>query len=396
VFNRKKNLKPYFKDYQKDASGFKKYIVETIEYLRKQGDEKAIAFDLDALIVVLPDDITPDGIIANKSPALRQVTRDLMQKLGWAVFGDMLADMGLDKEMVDAMTSGATNKTGKNIPGSRTEDSVKSSMAAEAEALHMQLLKEIAEPIDLAIATNNPSLLDAVINAAQSAMDVAKNMGKSGGPADEVVQELIDSTLVFQELIDADKTTVEEYQAFLNKLVAFFIEDEVVETNKVAMDDHSKHDANECEMVNHPTEPLKVLYRRFYDDKDESAPPIENLSLIVFDTVRGVVHPIAFSIHDALTPRADEAFNKSCRSDKGQKFIVEAVMSFVNDDKELAEKVMDIKPFDDEHNAAVLKVQPDVISPSSEVLRRLLDEVRVSYDADAESVFANLNPDDFH
>lgn len=394
MFNRKKNLKPYFKDYLKDDAGFKKYIVETIEYLRKQGVEKAIAFDLDGLKAVMPDDVTPDKVIAAGGPAMRELVKSLMRDLGWAVFGDMLSDMGLDEDMVNAMTQGKLNSTGKNIPGSRTTGSVAAAAAEEANALHAQLLEEIAVPIDMALATNNPSLLDAVIGAASNAISLAENVGKSGGAAATVVQELIDSTLLFQELIDNDRTTVEEYQAFLNKLVAFFIEDEIDETNKVALSDHSSHDKNECEMVNHPTEPLKVLYRRFYDEKDESAPPIEGLSLIVFDTVRKVVHPIAFSIHDALTPRTDETFNKSCRSDEGEKFIVKCLMNFVEDDKDLASQVLNVQKIG-EDSGAVLRVQPDVISPSSDVLRRLLDEVRVSYNEDASSVFGDISPDDF-
>lgn len=409
MFNRKKNLKPYYKDYAKIDNGFKKYMVDSIKYERKLNNADAIAFDLENFEAAVPNGIEPGGVY-NNSPSInhdaRAALKDVMDKFGFQIFSDMMADMGMPAEMIDMLIkrerSGepAPTPTGKTVPGFN-DSNPKVDLEKTSEFLYTKTLEVMASMIDDALQVNNPQLLLPIVDKMDS---IIAEHGEATSESKALMQELADTTRVFIELIDDNSTTVEEYESFQNKLINYFIQDEVDDVNKSADEEHKDHDPSECEYIQRTDgqPPLQVLYRRIHsmDGTDgNKVDAIPGLSVVVFDTVRGHIVPIAFSLHEAMTDKTGESFISACKSEGGTEFLMNTLLEFRKRDEERFDKIVQARAIEmpDGHGAmaAGVVVKPEVITPKASVMRGLLDEVRETFDVDAAEAFADINPEDF-
>lgn len=407
MFNRKKNLKPYYKDYAVMDNGFKKYIVDSIKHEQKINNKDALEFDLEAFERTVPDGIEPGNVYRNNgkmSDESRAALKNVMEKFGFQIFADMMADMGLDEKTINTLISrerelSNATPTGKTVPG--FNDSNPEIDLQEANtAIYHKTLEVMSEMISEALQVNEPQRLLPIVDKMD---EIIAQHGQKDSESKALMQELADTTRVFVELIDDNLTTVEEYESFQNKLINFFIKDEIDDTNKSADEEHAGHDAEECEYIQrtHGAPALQVLYRRIHamDGTDgNKCEAIPGLSLVVLDTVRGQVIPIAFSLHEAMTEKTAESFITSCKSDEGTKFLLGRLMEFRKVDSERFDAIIQAKAVnigDAEAIGASIVVKPEVITPRAENMRALLDEVRETFDADAAEVFADINPEDF-
>lgn len=410
MFNRKKNLKPYFRDYVQRDAGFKEYLSDSIEYLRKQGNEHAKDFDLKGLLKALPDDLSPQEITRKErvSDEGRALIKEMMDKMGFQIFADMMAEMGFEEDQIKLLISSEQKgekmpigtPSGKHVPGFNDVNKVAEAQK-HAEFLYEKTLEVMGSIIDDALTINNPQMLKPII--AQMEKVINEKRPDANESSIEVMTELLESTRVFVELIDDNETTVEEYESFLNKLVNFFIEDEINDTNNDAIKEHEGHDPEECDFIKKTQgdKPLVVLYRRIHamDGTDgNKCEAIPNLSLIVLDTVRGQVIPIAFSIHEAMTEKTGQNFNEACRSEEGTEFILKTLVEYRKTNEKRFDEIVEARQVEvggEEALAAAIAVKPEIVTPKASVLRGLLDEVRETFNADAKEVFADINPEDF-
>lgn len=408
MFNRKKNLKPYYKDYAKIEDGFKKYIVDSIKHERKLGNKDAVDFDLDAFIATVPDGIEPGNVYrANDkiNPDARAALKDVMNKFGFQIFSDMMADMGMSEEIITHLINrekneASTTPTGKTIPGFN-DSSPSVDMERVNDLLYTKTLEVMGSMIDDALSVNNPQLLTPIINKMD---EIIAEHSDATHESKTLMQELADTTRVFVELIDDNATTVEEYESFQNKLISFFIEDEVDDVNKSAKEEHKDHDPNECEFIQRTNglPPLQVLYRRIHamDGTDgNKVPAIPGLAVVVLDTVRGQIVPIAFSLHEAMTEKTGESFVAACKSEAGTEFLLETLINYRKTDEERFDKIVNARsiemPDGEGGLSAAIAVKPEVITPKASVMRDLLNEVRETFNVDAAEAFAGINPEDF-
>jgi hypothetical protein len=407
MFNRKKNLKPYYKDYAKIDDGFKKYIVDSIKYERKLDNKDAINFDLDAFSAAVPDGIEPGNVYrANEkiSPEARAALKDVMDKFGFQIFSDMMADMGMSEEviahLINREKTPQTPPTGKTIPGFN-DSSPDVDMERINDMLYTKTLEVMGSMIDDALKVNDPQMLIPIVNKMD---EIINEKGDADSTARTLMQELADTTRVFVELIDDNVTTVEEYESFQNKLINYFIQDEVEDVNNSAHEEHKDHEPSECEYIQRTDgqPPLQVLYRRIHamDGTDgNKVAAIPGLSVVVFDTVRGHIVPIAFSLHEAMTEKTGESFIAACKSEGGTEFLMETLINYRKHDEERFDKIVNARsiemPDGNGATAAGVVVKPEVITPKASVMRELLCEVRETFNVDAAEAFAGINPEDF-
>lgn len=407
MFNRKKSLKPYYKDYAKIDNGFKKYLVDSIAYERKLKNQDAIDFDLDAFAAAVPDDIEPGNVYRAGSDipnAARAALKDVMNKFGFQIFSDIMADMGMSEDdikyLINKEKESKSNPTNKTVPGFNDNNPV-----VEQERINNMLynkaLEVMASMIDDALQVNNPSMLLPIVDKMD---EIITSHGANNEESKALMQELADTTRVFVELIDDNKTTVEEYESFQNKLINFFIQDEIEDVNKSANEEHKDHDPNECEYIKRTNgqPPLQILYRRIHamDGTDgNKVAAIPGLSVVVFDTVRGHIVPIAFSLHEAMTEKTGESFIQACKSEDGTEFLIQTLLEYRKQNEERFDKIVNARaiemPDGNGGLAAGVVVKPEVITPKASVMRGLLDEVRETFDIDAAEAFADINPEDF-
>lgn len=126
---------------------------------------------------------------------------------------------------------------------------------------------------------------------------------------------------------------------------------------------------------------------------------IPGLSVVVFDTVRGQIVPIAFSLHEAMTEKTGESFVAACKSEAGTEFLIETLINYRKQDEERFDKIVDARAIEMPDGkgglAAGVVVKPEIITPKASVMRDLLNEVRETFNVDAAEAFADINPEDF-
>jgi hypothetical protein len=393
---------PFWKDYVRDPKGFKKYIIDRVVHLRSEGNANAVAFDLKGFKVAFPDDATPDSVSeVGFSRKAQPYVKTLMNTMAWEVFGPLFSEMGIDETLINKIVANQDNPSGKMIPGLNDKSSRESKLEDAASKVYSVILSTVSDAIEECVKLNTPDVLDGVIKAMDDAMRDATNDFDLPVEATDNIRDLREATALFKTLFDSDETTNEEYLSFLNKIIGVFVDDEVEATNKTTLEEHKDHSADDCQVagVIHEMPPLQILYRRIHttdEDADNENQEIPTLSLLVFDSINGVLHPIAFSIHEALTDKAGESFNRACRSEAGSKFLIGKVVDFIKQDEAKHTAYLELrKSDDDEMFAGAIRVAPEVVTPSVDVMKNILEEVRTAYGKGVQNVFDDLNPDDF-
>lgn len=407
MFNRKKNESegpemPFWRDYVRDPKGFKKYIIDRVVHLRSEGNANAVAFDLDGFKDAFPDTATPDDVRSDGfSPKARPYVKTLMNTMAWEIFGPMFSNMGLTKEIIGKVLANQNNTSKKMIPGLTDKSSLDSRLEDAASKVYDVILKTVSESIEECVKLNTPELLDGVIGAMDAAMKDATEDFELPVEAMDNIRDLREATALFQKLLDSDETSEEEYLTFLNKIIGVFVDDEVEATNATTLEEHKDHSADECQVagVIHEMPPLQVLYRRIHttdEDADNENQEIPTLSLLVFDSINGVLHPIAFSIHEALTDKTGESFNRACRSEAGSRFLIGKVVEFIKQDESKHAAYLKLRESDnDEMFAGAIRVAPEVVTPSVDVMKNIYEDVRTSYGKGVQNAFDDVNPEDF-
>jgi hypothetical protein len=203
------------------------------------------------------------------------------------------------------------------------------------------------------------------------------------------LSKLIEKTRLLEELFNDDKTTVEEYETFHNKIISSFIEEEI----EVADVPKKKKTTKDLIPGSKSPRNIKVLYKRVYTGDGTNGNRVDaipGLSLLLWDMSKKRVMPVAFAVHESLAEHVGERFTESCITDEGKTFIGDLIMEYT---KSHPEAMDGFRKVDDDISG--LEVSPQIITPGFTLCRRLLDETKKESELMVGDVFADINPDDF-
>jgi hypothetical protein len=76
--------------------------------------------------------------------------------------------------------------------------------------------------------------------------------------------------------------------------------------------------------------------------------------------------------------------------------LISKVVNFIKQDEAKHAAYLELrKSDDDEMFAGAIRVAPEVVTPSVDVMKNILEDVRSAYGKGVQNVFDDLNPDDF-
>lgn len=260
--------------------------------------------------------------------------------------------------------------------------------------LYSQIMSTLQEHLVDALQKNSVEDIQQLIAVMENASELwaEENKDDSDSPilnaAGEALQNVLNQTKLIEELFNDDKTSVEEYEAFYNKLIASFIEEEVTVPEK------PKQGKKQLLPDGAFTNNRKVLYKRVYTSDGTDGNKIDaipNLHVLMWDFDEKAVVPITFSLHEALSEGIAEPFINSCMTDNGKEFIASTIMDFAKANEDAAIQGMESV---DEHMSG-LHVRPSVVSPRANLCFKLLEEARKDAAINLQEAFADINPDDF-
>lgn len=255
------------------------------------------------------------------------------------------------------------------------------------------ILKFVGKTLVDAIDSGEPEMIDMVITMMEKAhstvLKQVESEEKNLNPvADEMLKKLIAKTRIVEELFNDDKTTVEEYETFHNKLIASFIEEEI--DTKVKP---KKKSAKDLIPGSDVPRNIKVLYKRVYTGDGTNGNRVDaipGLSLLLWDMTHKRVMPISFAVHEGLAHESGERFTASCMTDEGKSFIGDLIIEYTKSNPDALDGFDKVN-----EDVSGLQVAPQVITPGFTLCRRLLDETKQESELNVADVFADINPDDF-
>jgi hypothetical protein len=272
------------------------------------------------------------------------------------------------------------------------EDSRIAKAQERIHKLYLQIMGTLQEHLVDALKSNN-------VESIQQLIAVMEEAGKTWrgdddddsailNAAEKALQNVLRQTKLVEELFNDDKTSVEEYEAFYNKLIASFIDEEVKEADK------PKQGGKKLLPEATFTHNRKVLYKRVYtsDGTDgNKVDAIPNLHVLMWDFDEKAVIPITFSLHEALSEGIAEPFINSCMTEGGKDFIASTILEFAKNNENAVKDGMETVDSD----ITGLHVRPSVVSPKADLCFKLLEEAREDAAINLQEAFADINPDDF-
>ena len=379
--------KPVFDEYftdtgQKYPGAMKKYIIETLRWLQEQGNEEALEVPIDLLEQELDEEI-----VAMDPSRLPPMAKLLMIKLIRSSFASELFDEMLKKvgSSVDEIRSVRENGTHRKMPGmpyvdkstAMTEDEQREQMF---ELLKMEIHKKIAPALIKAGATGDVKFLrerfDALKDAADAALKiVVDSAGETPEEAVADIQELLDYTEIYIRMVDAEQTTPEHFNRFMNTLLSEYIENKVKELNEeIQNHNHEGHDAEECNMMkakDFPVPVMHTLWRRYYSD-DETEPELprleamQDISCILFDAFNNQIEFTGLTFHPSLEHVIGERMNEKIpQSDELREEVFKIFTRYVKNNPDLMRALED-QHADDERMA--IMVSMDIACPTLAIL----------------------------
>ncbi len=261
--------------------------------------------------------------------------------------------------------------------------------------LYSQIMSTLQEHLVDALKSNNVESIQQLIAVMEEAAVVWRNEADDDddssvilNAAEKALQNVLNQTKLIEELFNDDKTSVEEYEAFYNKLITAFINEEVTESEP------PKQGGKKLLPEDAFTHNRKVLYKRVYtsDGTDgNKIPAIPNLHLLMWDFNEKAVIPITFSLHEALSEGIAEPFISSCLTEDGKEFIASTILEFAKNNENAVKDGMETVDSD----ITGLHVRPSVVSPKPDLCFKLLEEAREDAAINLQEAFADINPDDF-
>lgn len=386
--------KPSYEDYfGDDGSGdMKKFIIDNVRWLQEQGNEKALEVPITALEKILPDGMKLSSDPSDYEASTQMVLMKLIKSdFAGDIFDPMLQRIGSSMEDIKAVQE---NGYRRRIPGLPVLPEKKNKLSNEEieeamfDALKREVYGNMAPVLVRAAALGKPDLLIEKLSEMEKGMTEAlAAVPDASEDAQNSVQELIDYTRIYTELIDDSKIDETQYNGFMNLLTGKFIENRVdAINNALAGDDHSHddHSADECNIEiakDFGAKVMHVLWRRYYGDGPEPGkyPQLERLtdiSVVLFDAFNNTIEFTGLTPHPALEQPIMENLHEHVPENNELR---EEVFSIFTEFARNNHDVIDaLKRYHEEDNAARIMVTMTAACPQVKVLDECMLEIKSS------------------
>lgn len=377
----KPDYKKYFPNDTNPPGAMKKYIIDSIKYLQENGNEEALEIPIDMLDQLFDDEMTITNN-PNDFPPLTQMV--LMKLINSSFAGDlfdgMLGQVGSSiAELKDVRDNGANRKM-PGIPNykSRKRISDEEMTTLMFEQIQKEMYTKMAPHLLRAAVTGNVGDLHAKVEGMEEALRASLEIvPEASEDAQLKIQEMIDYTEIFTQLVDPEQTTPEHFDRFMNVLITQFVNNRVDELNREIMEhssDHENHDPEDCQIEdakNFGAPAMHVLWRRFHgNESDENAYPIINsldsVSCIIFDAFHNSIEFIGLTMHPALESPVMERLTEDVRENEDLKVeVFKLLTDYLKGKRDLVIALQ--KNSDDEDHTAIM-VTLSAAAPQIKVL----------------------------
>jgi hypothetical protein len=322
------------------------------------------------------------------------------------IFDPMLEQIGSSIEDIKAVQE---NGYRRRIPGLPVlPDSKKKRSPEEVEdamfdALKREVYGRMAPALVRAAALGKPELLIGKLDEMQQAMTAAlAAVPDASEDAQNSIQELIDYTRIYTELIDDEKVNEDEYNTFMNLLIGKFIVNRVDNINNALADDNHNHDDHPAEDCNielakdFGAKVMHVLWRRYYGDETEGGkhPQLERLndiSVVVFDAFNNTIEFVGLTPHPALEQPIMENLHENVPDNTDLRDeVFEMFTEFAKNNKDV---VRALERQHDDDNSARIMVTMTAACPQIKVLDECMLETKSSssvQDGDLDAALEQL------
>lgn len=388
--------KPDYDDYfGEDGNGdMKKFIIESVRWLQEQGNEQALEVPIAALETILPDGMELSKDPHDYEPSTQMVLMKLIRSdFAGDIFDPMLQRIGSSIEDIKAVQE---NGYRRRIPGlpvlpeKKDKHSAQDIEDAMFEALKREVYGRMTPVLLRAAALGKPDLLISKLAEMEEAMRTAlAAVPDASDDAQNSIQELIDYTRIYTELIDDSKVNEKEYESFMNLLISRFINNRVDTINDAVSEiDHSHdgHDETVCNVElakGFGAKVMHVLWRRYYGDDVEGGkhPQLERLndiSVVLFDAFNNTIEFVGLTPHPALEQAIMENLNENVPENndlREEVFKIFTDFARSNDDV-----IQALREQHDEDDSARIMVTMTAACPQVKVLDECMLEVKSSSD----------------
>jgi len=398
----------YDKYFGDDGSGdMKKFIVDSVRWLQEQGNAQALEVPIEALETILPDDMKLSADPHDYEPSTQVVLMKLIRSdFAGEIFDPMLEQIGSSIEDIKTVQA---NGYRRRIPGLPVLPNKKDKQSAEDvedamfDVLKREVYGRMAPVLVRAAALGKPELLIGKLSEMEQAMTAAlAAVPDASEDAQNSIQELIDYTRIYTELIDDEKVNESEYNTFMNLLIGKFITNRVDNINDAIADidhSHDDHSADECNIEiakDFGAKVMHVLWRRYYGDDPEPGkhPQLERLndiSVVLFDAFNNTIEFNGLTPHPALEqPIMENLHEHVPENSELREEVFEIFTEFAKNNKDV---VAALKRQHDDDNAARIMVTMTAACPQIKVLDECMLETKASssvQDGDLDAALEQL------
>jgi hypothetical protein len=380
----------------------KKYLIDSIKYLQEQGNEEALEIPIDMLDQLFDDEMT----ITNNPNDFPPLTQMVMMKLinssfAGELFDGMLGQVGSSiAELKDVRDNGANRKM-PGIPNykARKRISDEEMTTLMFEQIQKEMYAKIGPHLLRAAVTGKIDDLKAKIVAMEEALQGSLEIvPEASEDAQLKIQEMIDYTEIFTQLVDPEQTTPEQFDRFMNVLITQFVQNRVDELNREIMEhssEHEDHDPEDCqieEAKNFGAPAMHVLWRRYHGSaSEENAYPIINsldsVSCVIFDAFHNSIEFIGLTMHPALESPVMERLTEDVRENEDLKVeVFKLLTDYLKNQKDLVRALQ--KNSDNEDHTAIMVT----LSAAAPQIKVLNDCIAISA-SDADGILSESDMD---
>jgi hypothetical protein len=385
---KKPDYKAYFPNETNPPGAMKKYIIDSIKYLQEQGNQEALEIPIDMLDQLFDDEMTITNN-PNDFPPLTQMV--LMKLINSSFAGDlfdgMLGQVGSSVAELKEVRENGPNRKMPGIPNHKSKKRISNEEMTSLmfEQIQKEMYAKMGPHLLRAAVTGNVSDLKAkVIGMEEALKSSLEIIPEASEDAQLKIQEMIDYTEMFTQLVDPEQTTPESFDRFMNVLITQFVYNRVEELNREIEEhssEHEDHDPEDCQIEdakNFGAPAMHVLWRRFHGNESEKnrypiINSLDSVSCVVFDAFHNSIEFIGLTMHPALESPVMEQLTEDVRENEDLKVeVFKLLTDYLKNKRDLVEALQ--RNSDNEDHTAIMVT----LSAAAPQLKMLNDCIAIS------------------
>jgi hypothetical protein len=398
----KPNYKKYFPEETNPPGAMKRYIIDSIKWLQENGNEEALEIPIEILDQLFDDEMT----ITNNPNDFPPLTQMVLMKLinssfAAEIFDGMLGQVGSSIADIQAVHENGAKRQMPGVPNYKSRKKISDEEMTNMifEQIQKEMYAKMGPQLIRAAITGNVEDLKKKVKGMEEALkNSLEIVPEASEDAQLKVQEMIDYTDIYCQMVDQETTTVEQFDRFMNILITQFVNNRVKDLNEEIenhSEDHADHDGEECqvgEAKKFGAPVMHVLWRRFHGyEKDKSKFPIieglDSVSCILFDAFHNSIEFIGLTMHPALElPVMEQLSEDITKNEEIKAEVFKLLTKYLKQNKDLLIALQ--KNADDEDHTAIMVT----LSAAAPQLKMLNDCVAISM-SDPKSIISGSDLD---